>query len=149
MIQSGCFTVVNPKTGGNRTIRIRPLPKSFIMEPGYRFAEYLAEGRGRIKGDDEVKPRWYGFAFVGPDGMPRIWKSVDRTAKRDVIAALSWICRKGPGREDWLRNNFDTIYQDTDIALDPDNPNLVDAARGIAARAWAEEADSDGFDFHG
>jgi hypothetical protein len=94
VIRNGCYTVVNPRTGGNRTIRIRALPKSFNARPGTRFAEYLGEGypRGVTSGPGAEKVlMWIGFAFVNPDGMPVTWSRFRGPEYKSQVAALRFI----------------------------------------------------------
>jgi hypothetical protein len=146
VIRNGCYTVVNPRTGGNRTIRIRALPKSFNARPGTRFAEYLGEGypRGVTSGPGAEKVlMWIGFAFVNPDGMPVTWSRFRGPEYKSQVAALRFILvnPRGAALLPWFETNFQRLYEGTPVALDPENPNLVDAAAGVAARCWADQED--------
>lgn len=142
MIRNGCYTVVNPASGGNRTIRIRELPASFNARPGTRFAEYLGEGypRGVHSGPGVEKTlMWIGFAFVNPDGVPVTWSRFRKPEYQSQVAALHFILvnPRGAGLLPWFETNFQQLYGGTPVALDPDNPNLIDAAAGVAAQCWA------------
>lgn len=141
MIRNGCYTVVNPKTGGNRTIRIRQLPKNFGQRPGTRFAEFLGEKRNSANpahhGGDDTELVWIGFAFINADQVPVFWtrfRGPDYVSQR---AALKFIFgKKGEGYLPWFESNFKELYGGTPIDLDKDNPNPTAAAIGVAADAW-------------
>lgn len=139
MIRNGCYTIVNPKTGGNRTIRVRQMPENFSGRAGSRFVEFLGEAypRGVTVGPDTEKElRWIGFAFVNPDQVPVIWSRFRGPEYKTQIAALRFLFGpKGQGYAPWFESNFKELYGGTPVALDPHNPNPVDAAAGIAARA--------------
>jgi hypothetical protein len=139
MIRNGCYTIVNPATGGNRTIRVRQMPDNFQGRAGSRFAEFLGEGypRGVVRTEGmEPMLMWIGFAFVNPDQVPVIWSRFRGPEYKSQVAALRFLFGpKGAGYAPWFESNFKELYGGTPVALDPDNPNLVDAAAGIAARA--------------
>jgi len=86
---TGTYTVVNPKTGGYRTVRIVS-DTSWMTSPpptGTRIAQLL------IGPDNSSSFR--GFAFITPDGVAKPWRS----AGADAVAALNFLLKRGPGRE--------------------------------------------------
>lgn len=95
-IENGTFTVVNPRTGGYRSLRVFEPDREYWknLEEGMRIAAYYAD----------ATDKWIPFAFVEPSGFPRIWKRASLMLAE--IAALKWLLTKGPGREPELRQNW-------------------------------------------
>jgi hypothetical protein len=122
---------------------LHQLPPSFSAALGTRIAEYLGEGypRGTRPGPGVEKELvWFGFAFIRPDQSVAYWSRFRGPEYADQRAALSFLfTRKGEGYLPWFESNFKELYGGTPVALDPDNPNMVDAAAGIAAVAWGED----------
>lgn len=91
VVKDGTYTIVNPKTGGYRTLRITS-DTSWMSTPppaGTRIAQYL------MGPDNETS--FKGFGFIAPTGEVRVWKSSQ--AESAVVAALTWLLKNGAGRE--------------------------------------------------
>lgn len=97
-IENGTFTVVNPRTGGFRCIRISDPDREYWkdLKPGMRLASYLS-----------ATDKWIGFAFVEEGGTARVWRKA--TIMEAEIAALNWLLAHGAGREEELRRNWDEV----------------------------------------
>lgn len=100
-IKDGTYTVVNPRTGGYRTIRITSDTDWMTNRPapGTRIAQYLY-------GPDN-STSFRGFAFVSQDGTAKVWRSSQ--ASVEIVAALNWLLVHGAGKEGELGKAYATI----------------------------------------
>jgi hypothetical protein len=90
-METGTYTVVNPRTGGYRTIRLSD-DTSWMSTPP-EVGTLIASG---LIGPDN-STSFTGIGFVRPDGTLSVWKS--KAHMTDFVAATRWLLKNGTGRE--------------------------------------------------
>jgi hypothetical protein len=63
---NGCVTMVNPKTGNHRTIRVETQPKDAKFAPGSRIVSLLTGSNNETD--------YTGFGFVTESGTVAVWR---------------------------------------------------------------------------
>ncbi len=89
---SGTYTIVNPRTGGHRTVRISDDDFAWMQTPPAAGTRIVAAMTGA---DNERS--FTGMGTLSPAGVLTIWRK--QAHRADFVAALNWIVKNGAGRE--------------------------------------------------